>query len=406
MGNHNHHIPEKPPEKLVLPQSFYIGSIACMVIGAVAFLAGLFVLGDPVRAWKAYLIGLTFVTMLSIAGPFFMATQYLTRSGWSPLVRRIPESFAPAIVPCAVLALILVFGGSTTIFEWTDPAMATDPIVSKKLGYLNVPFMAVRTIIGLGLMTGLGLWMVRNSQKQDEDGDRKHNHLNATLSSVYLIVMSLGLTMFSVDFLMSMQPHWFSTMWAANIWATMFQAGMALATGITIVLVQKGQLRGYVNGNHIHDMSKLTFAATPFWAYIVFCQFLLIWYANLPEEATFYNTRLAHGWAGFTFFLFIGKFALPFLLMLPRGTKRNENGLMLPICVWIVLLSIVEVWWWVVPAPSPGVHHTAPQLPWLEVLVVLGFVGMFAFVTGKTLTRYNLIPIKDPRLLEAFHHHQ
>jgi len=190
MGTHAHHIPEQPPEKLVLPKSFYKGAIASMVIGGLAFVGGLVMaaMAEPGhhgaftmdRVWKAYLIGLSLLVFLGICGPFFMATQYLTRASWSITVRRIAESFTPNLIPAGVLALILVLFGSGSLYEWADAEfVANDAIVQKKVGYLNVPFMAVRTVIGFALMIIVGMKMVKNSWEQDKTGDIKLNKQKA-----------------------------------------------------------------------------------------------------------------------------------------------------------------------------------------------------------------------------------
>jgi hypothetical protein len=269
----------------------------------------------------------------------------------------------------------------------------------------------------------MGMWIFRNSVKQDEVGGKDLTRLNGRISPVFVMLMSLGLTTFSVDYVMSLHPHWFSTMWTVNIWVTMWQAGFCLATIIVLRLHNQGHLRAFINENHIHDMGKLVFALTAFWAYIAFCQFLLMWYANLPEEYIFWEARLHGGWEWYTLFMAVFKFIVPFFLLLPRKVKRGKG--LAPLCYWLFFMCIFEVYWWIVPAPSPdlhgggaghgagtggggeGAHHVVePVLPWLEVLVVIGFGGLFAMVVGYTLTKVNIIPIKDPRMAEALNHHQ
>lgn len=427
-AHHNFDHLEAPP-KLELPKSFFMAAGAMTAVGFLAFLGALFGMGDPARAWKAYLIGFFFFTLVGISGPFFAATQYLARSGWSATVRRIGESFTPFLIPAAVLGLIFCLaGGIDHLYEWPhDKYVVGDELLEHKQAYLNPTGMIIRTIIGFAIWSGLGMWIFKNSVKQDETGAESINKLNGRISPVFVMLMALSLTTFSVDFVMSLHPHWFSTMWTVNIWVTMWQAGMALTTGIVLWLHNKGSLRAFINENHIHDLGKMLFALTVFWAYIAFSQFLLMWYANLPEEAIFWNARLHDGWGIYTLALVVLKFLIPFPLMLPRNVKRGKGPMLMIMCVWLFLTCIYEVYWWVAPAPSPDLgghgaghgaeaaagaveaaaHHVVhPSLPWLEVLVVLGFAGLFALVVGKTLTRVNIIPIKDPRLHEALSHHQ
>ena len=412
---------EAPP-KVTLPKSFYTVTGAMAAVGLVALLLGFFVLHDPARTWKAYLIGYVFFTMVALSGPFFAATQYLTRAGWSPTIRRIPESFTPFLIPAAALGLIFCIGGIDAVYEWPHEKYH-DALITKKLPYLNTTGMIIRTIVAFAIWIGLGMWLFRNSIKQDEVGGKALSRLNGRIAPVFVMLMALALTTFSVDFVMSLHPHWFSTMWTVNIWVTMWQAGFCLATIIVLLLHRKGHLKAFINANHIHDMGKLVFALTAFWAYIAFCQFLLMWYANLPEEAIFWNARMHGGWEWYTLFMAVFKFIVPFFLLLPRAVKRGK-GLM-ALCAWLIFMCAFEVYWWIVPAPSPdlgggaaghgagtgggaeGAHHIVePVLPWLEVLVFVGFAGLFAMVVGYTLTKINIIPVKDPRLHEALNHHQ
>lgn len=431
--SHSHHNLEhlEPPEKLQLPQTFFTVSIVLMVIGALAFIGGFFALHDPARVWKAYLIGFFFFTLVGISGPFFVATQYLTRAAWSVTVRRVAESFTPFLIPAAVLGLIFcVAGGIEHVYEWPHEKYH-DALITKKLPYLNTTGMIIRTIIGFAIWAGLGMWIVSNSNKQDEVGGNALNKLNGRLSPIFVMLMALSLTTFSVDFVMSLHPHWFSTMWAVNVWVTMWQAGMTLTTFIILFIHKRGHHSHFITADHVHDLGKLVFALTAFWGYIAFSQYLLMWYANLPEEAIFWNARLYGGWGWTTLFLGVGKFIVPFFLLLPRHVKRGEGPMLQVLCVWLFMTCIYEVWWWVAPSPEPvldgaghhgghgaeaahhagdmvpeGVHLMPLELPWFEVLVVLGFAGLFAFVVGKTITRINLIPLKDPRLIEALNHHQ
>ncbi len=269
--------------------------------------------------------------------------------------------------------------------------------------------------------------MSRNSYKLDETGDGNLYRKNLTISAPFLILMSLGLTLLSVHYVMSLQPHWFSTMWTVNIWITGVQAGLALMTILAVWLSKKGSLRPFINENHIHDLGKLLFAATAFWMYIAFCQFLLMWYANLPEEAIFWNTRMSwddpwsNPWTIVTIIMPFAKWVVPFFLLLPRAVKRGK--FLVPISAWIIAFSVYEVWWWIAPAPTPAAHggsghgagvgeaaaHNGPpplDFPWLEALVWLGFAGVFAMSVAWALSRWNIIPTKDPRLLESMQWHQ
>ena len=215
-----------------------------------------------------------------------------------------------------------------------------------------------------------------------------------------MVLFALTFSTVGIDFLMSLEPHWFSTMWAVYLFAMMVQVGMA-AIVLTVVLLRRtGKLDGFVTDGHVHDLGKLMFAFTVFWAYIAFSQFLLIWYANLPEETQWFLKRFDHGWVYVSLALPLAKFALPFLLLLPRNAKHNP-AVLIPMCIWIFVMTAMEYWWIVMPAVS---HH-GPQVPWVEGLVFCGFLGVFLAAFGFALKRHNIIPIKDPRLTESVHHH-
>jgi hypothetical protein len=427
MGHNHHHDHLEAPPKVQLPKQYFAIAIALMAVGALAFLGGLFAV-DATRAWKGYLMGLLFATMIALFGPFFIATQYLARSGWSVTLRRIPEAFWPAMLPLGVLGTLFAVGGGVThVFEWPELLAQGDPILLKKAAYLNMPRMVVSTILGFAVWGGFGYIFSKNSQQQDETGSEALNKRNGFIAPIFLIFMSLAITTFSVDFIMALHPHWFSTMWAVNFWSSSFQAGLAFTVMVAFLLHRNGVARGFIGHDHIHDIGKLLFASTAFWAYIAFCQFMLMWYANLPEEASFWNARFdwnhpgEHPWTAYTIAMPLLKFVLPFFMLLPRAVKRGENPILLPITILILVMAAYEVFWWVGPAPSPGAHgggahhgggaehaaaYAAPVLPWLELLILLGFFGIFLYAFGWAIQRANIVPIKDPRLHEALHHHQ
>jgi Ni/Fe-hydrogenase subunit HybB-like protein len=349
----------------------------------------------------------------------------MTRAGWSVTIRRIPEAFWPVMLPLGIFGVLFVVGGGVDhVFEWPHEQYH-DELVTHKLPYLDTTRMLISTVLAFVIWGGFGFLFSKNSQKQDETGDPKLNKRNGVLAPIFAILMSLALTTFSVDFVMTLHPHWFSTMWAVNFWTTSFQSGLAVMVLVATIFLDRGIARNFITPDHVHDLAKLLFASTAFWAYIAFCQFLLMWYANLPEEAIFWNARMdwnhpgEHPWTAYTVALPILKFVIPFFLMLPRNIKRAKYPLLKILSVWTLIMVAFEVWWWVAPAPVPhlgeahgssggehGAHYVAPVLPWLEALTTIGFGGLFALTFGWAIQKANIVPIKDPRLGEALHHHQ
>lgn len=199
---------------------------------------------------------------------------------------------------------------------------------------------------------------------------------------------------------MSLQPHWFSTIFGVYCFAGLFQSAIAVISLITIYFLKKGRLQGFVDENHLHDLGKYLFAFTVFWAYIAFSQFMLMWYANLPEETIFYIPRMAEGWVGVSFVLMMFKFIVPFLALLSRKAKRNMNSLAV-VCVLILVMQYVDIYW----LAYPNFNEHKAVFSYQEVLIFLGFLGTFIFAVTKFLSKHSIIPMKDPRQHESTNHH-
>ena len=386
------------PGRIQLPTWYYGVAGALVVAGFGTFAWGL--QQDAPRAWASYLVGFFFFLSLALAGPFFIATQYLTSAGWSVSVRRIPEAMSAHLIPSALLS-VGVFFGAHHLYHWSHHGVTdTDMLLLHKAPYLNLTRMGVFVAIAFVIWIGLAGWITANSRLQDTTGDAKLTQRNAYLSAVFMVLFALSFSTVGIDFLMSLEPHWFSTMWAVYLFSMLMQVGMAVIVLAVVLLRRTGKLEGFVNEGHVHDLGKLTFAFTVFWAYIAFSQFLLIWYANLPEETAFFLKRFDHGWGYVSFAIPFVKFILPFLVLLPKKAKHSPTVL-IPITLWIVAVTALEYYWIVMPSVS----HAGPQMPWMEVLVFGGFLGVFLAAFGFALSRHAIVPIKDPRLQEAVHHH-
>lgn len=417
MAHHGHHDEIVEPKKLELPQNFNVAAGALAAIGAVVFLIALFAI-DPNVAWKGYIIGFWFTLGLGLFGPFFAATQHLPRSGWSVSLRRIVEAFGWYIPVAGVFALVGVFAIPDSVFIWKHPDAATDPIFAKKAGFLNQTNFIIATALAFAAWSAVFYRMRSLSIAQDEskDGGAIYaitNQLKAT-SAIYLVVFATGVSFMSWFWLMSLEPNWFSTMFSVYTFAGMFQSGLALTYILMIYLGRKGYFGSFMGGRQVHDLGKMVFGFTVFYAYIGFCQFLLIWYANIPEEDVWYLVRMENGWLVFTLALPFIKFAVPFFIMLPQKIKKNKDNIMYYLCHWLVLMQLYEVWYWVEPQPH-GLHmHSAsgggPAAGFsllnaaLEFGIALGFVGVFALIAGRALAGRNLVPVNDPYLHETLPH--
>jgi len=373
----------------------YLGLI---VVGVITFFLGLRL--DADRAWHNYLLNYFYWLSLSLAGLFFMALQYVTGSMWSTPLKRVPESLI-GFLPVAFILMIFLFFGLHHLYEWTHlEEVLKDPILRIKTPYLNPPFFYGRNVLFFLLWGGTGFWLVKNSLKQDHNGDVQLTRLNKKISAPFLLLFAVTFTMASFDWLMSLEPHWFSTIFGVYCFAGLFYSGMAIIIIFVVLLKKQGAFAHVVNENHLHDLGKLMFAFCVFWAYIAFSQFMLIWYANLPEETGYLIRRTEGAWTPIALALLFGKFVIPFFLLLSRDAKRNENYLFF-VAIWVLAAQWLDCYWMVFPMLGEK-----PLFGWQEVGILLGFLGLFFLTVSFVLQRIPPVPMKDPRLLEGVNHHQ
>lgn len=372
--------------------------VVMMFLGFLAFVFTLY--KDPSRAWHSYLNGFFYVMSLSLGGLFFTAIQHASKAGWSVNVRRISESFM-AFIPLGFLLGVVYLFGAQKIYNWLDPAIvAKDELLQHKSAYLNQTFFWIRFVGFFVLWFVLSKLLTFHSVAQDKTGDESHTHKNLTISIIALVVFALSYSFFSVDTIMALEAHWFSTIFGVYAFAGLFQSTIALMILILLRLIEKGQLKGIVTMDHMHDLGKFLFAFTVFWAYIAFSQFMLIWYANLPEESFFFVPRSTGGWAWVSVALILFKFVVPFFALLPRWAKRTP-GHLTAVCYLILIMQYIDIFW--VVYPHFNEHHVVLGIP--EVLMFLGFFGAFMWAITRFLSRHSVIPLRDPRAHESHHHH-
>src|SRR3989304_1162904 len=324
-----------------------------VLIGAGAFFAA--IVSDPQRAWYSFLLNYFYFLCLSLAGLFFTALQHATRSTWSVTVRRVAEGVA-AYLPVAALLSILLIVGAKYLYSWTFPTFTTghplhyegEIAPGGRLTFLNLPFFSLRT--GLFFLTWMifGTLLIRNSLKQDKTAQESLSNKTTPLSLAYLPIFALTFTLACFDLLMSLEPRWYSTIFAVYCFAGLFQAGLSLIIILTIWLRRQGPLAEVVKPDHLKDLGVLLFAFTVFMAYIGFSQFMLIWYANLPEETFFFMKRIKSGWLSYALALPLLKFIIPFLALLSQAAKRNEK-IMLSVASIVLLGEWLDIYWIVVP---------------------------------------------------------
>jgi len=385
-------------QPLQISQKFKMATYAMMGVGALGLIATM--LHDKERAWYAYLVSYYYFTTLAIGGLFFCAILSVSKSGWSANIRRFPEAMT-AFLPAVLIGGIVFLFGAGHVFEWLNKEeVAKDVLLQHKSGYLNFTSFAIRMILFTGAWVFFKSKIVGNSLKQDQSGDESLT-LNAVPYSVgFLLFFAISFSLFSVDLLMSLQPHWFSTIFGVYCFGGMFQSSLAAMILLLIFCMKRGLLKGYVDENHLHDLGKFMFAFTVFWAYIAYSQYMLMWYANLPEETVFFIARQKGAWVWVSMALILFRFIVPFLYMLPRWVKRDPDYLKWAAYL-ILVMQFVDLYWLSYPTLSP--ERPVFGLP--EIFAWVGFAGLFLFLVGRFLGTYSIVPLKDPRQHESLHHH-
>jgi hypothetical protein len=294
----------------------------------------------------------------------------------------------PIVVPAAM--------GNGIVYEWADHAKAeADHLLHHKHAYLNPTFFLIRMVVYFGFWTLLARYFFRSSLRQDETARADIAPAMQRVAGPSMIAFALTLTFAAVDFFMSVDAHWFSTIFGVYFFASAvlcIQATMSLGS---MWLQSKGRLKKSVTVEHYHDLGKMLFAFTIFWAYVGFSQFMLIWYANVPEETYWYKARFAGGWGTWAWALLFCHFVIPFFFLLSRHIKRNKTTLAMG-AVWMILMVYLDMYWLVLP-----VIDAEPSFTLMDACCLVGLVSALVAGIAYRAQRVNLIPTKDPRLARS-----
>ena len=346
--------------------------------------------------YYSYLFSFSVVTTISLGAMFFVLIQFLSRAGWSVVVRRIPEYLMSNIGVMLVLFIPILFG-IHELYHWSHhDAVVSDPILRGKVPYLNTMFFVIRAVVFFGVWLWISKLFSGKSELQDYDSNIEHTALLQRCSPVAVILFALTLTFGFVDWLMSLTPHWYSTIFGIYIFAGAIVGFLALNSIIYILLFKKGILKQIVTIEHFHDLGKLLYGFNVFWAYIAFSQYFLIWYANIPEETVWYTQHFTGSWNTVAIILAIGHFGIPFVLFMSRHAKRNLS-FHLGMAIWMLVMHILDLYWIIMPNVSPkGIHISVTDV---STLLLVG--GIYFYFFAKRLSKGYLVPINDPRIDES-----
>ncbi len=402
MSAHVHTLPEAPA-RIGLPSTVKGLAGAAVLVGAGA-LGWAFSSGELALAWSTYLIGAFFALGLGVFGLAWIAILNLAGGTWSVTMRRVPEAMTAWLLPGGALAMVVLLGAGS-LYQWAHlDVVQADEVLTHKAPFLNLQMFTIFGVVSVLLWAAFAALIVGASRRQDEEGGVRATRSNRAMSALFLVIFALTFSIISFYFLLSLDAHWFSTMFAVLVFTDVSQTGTAFVTLVAALLISAGALKGFLNENHLHNIGKMLFAWTGFWAYIYFCQFMLIWYANMPEETTYFLRRTEHGWMPYMVALPLLKFVVPFVLMLPRDAKRKPSRL-IPVAVLVLFAQFWELFLMVAPALGHGAEAAHAHVPIVELAGTAGFVGLFTLVFGWALQRHNPVPLKDPGLAECMHYH-
>jgi len=376
-----------------------IGGIL-LVIGLVLGIAAFFV--DSYRASFAYLVSFIFFLSIVVGSLFLVALEYAANADWSTPFRRVSEFLAAGLPLLLIFTIPLLFNTSS-LFQWSHADFVnSDKMLQAKSAYLNTPFFMVRVFVIIIIWIFFYFLIIRNSRKQDETGNQALTKRNITLSVIFIPIFAITITLVAVDWIMSLESKWFSTIFGVYLFAGVAWSSLAALTLTSIKLKEKGFLHPAVKEDHYYSLGTLMFAFTAFWGYIAFSQYMLIWYGNLPEETFWFMQRWAGGWKIVSVLLIVTHFIVPFFYLISYEAKTNPKKLKF-ISIWILCVHLLDIYWLIMPSMSRNDH--AYSFSWIDFVFPLIFIGVIMIVFKKVSEKINLVPVRDPKLERGLNFH-
>lgn len=365
-------------------RALIVGAVFLLVLLVTAFV-------DRRQFFQAYLIGWTFWTGITVGSLALLMLQHLTGGGWGFVIRRSLEAATRLLPIMAALFIPVILGAHSIYHEWTNhEELEQHPVVQFKTPYLNLPFFTARAILYFGVWGALAFFLNRWSLAQDRTADARYTKNMRLLSGPGMVVLIFTVTFASIDWYMSLEPEWFSTIYGFIYVASWSLSALAFVIAVMATLTQEDPMKRVVAPLHFQDLGKLLLALVMLWAYFAFSQYLIIWSGNLPEEIGYYIERTHGAWGAVIIAIGLLHFAAPFLFLLSRELKRNPRRLVL-VALLILVMRMVDLLWMLVPAFRE--HHWI----WLDVIALVGFGALWLWLFAWQLGKRPLIPINDPQ---------
>jgi len=369
-----------------------------LIIGV--FLIGMGAIVSPLRLWMTLLWSGFALLGFGVAALYFLAIHSVTGAAWATSFKRVPEAMATLVPVGGVITLVAIAGGSTTLYPDLFGGSALELSAFKSTWYIPAFYFA-RSIAYVGILTAFVWGFRRISRRQDEDRSLVHTRQLSRLSGFYLVFGSFAVSLASFDWLMALEPLWYSTIFGVYNFSGIFQSGLAAMLLVLVWLKRKGVLDEEVNRDHIQDIAKLMFGMSTFWMYIWYSQYVLIWYTNIPEETAYFTLRMTGSWLPLFFANPILNWVIPFHVLMARAPKRS-----LTIASRVAMILLVgralDLYLMIYPPLLPG----GPKIGLAEIGAVLATVGLAIIVIVRGLAGASVVPVGDPYLEESLHHHQ
>jgi len=372
------------------------------LVAGIATVLGILVdgpsLGGPQRLAFSYLTALVFVTSVAVGSLAWLLLTHLTGAVWSVVLRRVLENLTLAL-PLIACLFIPVLLNLSRFYPWADSVtVSSDPELTRKAVWLNPTFFAIRTAVYLTCWVFVAWRLSRLSLRQDlsDDGDRSLSRRMRATSSWGLVLIGVTSSFAAFDWLMSLDPHWISTMFGVYFWAGSLVSALAALVLAVLILQAMGALHETVTVEHLHDLGKLLFGFVIFWAYIAFSQYFLIWYSNFPEETRWYITRRTGIWNILSWALVFGHFVAPFCLLIFRATKRSPFWLGFT-AVWVLFFHYLDLYWVIMPS-MPGEVF---RVHWLDATLALTLSCLCGAAVAWAGRSHPLVAVGDYRLAES-----
>ncbi|SRR5579883_257145 len=395
MSEHHHHADNYQMEESRWSTGrnvLMFAALASIILCVVGYI------NDPARFFRSYMVAFAFTSVIGLASFFFVMVQFLTGSAWSVTLRRIMENIMFTL-PFGLILFIPVAFGLKDIYSWTNPAVvAASEALKAKSGYLTQQFFIMRSVV---MFVVWSIWIFaiyRQSTKQDTEKSKQQMYVASRWSAPGLFLVVVVGSLAAFDWLMSIEPAWYSTIFGLYVLAGGALSFFSVVTLVALGFRKAGILKHSITMEHYHDLGKWLFAMTAFYTYIAFSQYLLIWYANLPEETIWYRHRIAGGWFWIGIAMPFIRFIIPFFTLLCRPAKRSL-GVIGFIAVWSLVVEYIDLYWVVMPA----YYREGPQIHWMDFATLAATVSITGLIFWSRFRKHKMVPVGDLRFEQSLH---